>query len=49
MLCGTHAKVWARRGYINTDHLREILKELAIEKAAKAAARVKCLTAGKCL
>lgn len=49
MLCGTHAKVYARRGWINANHLREILIAQAEEKAAKTKARLSCLRAGKCI
>lgn len=49
MICGMHARVYAKRGWINPDHLREILIEQQEAKAERAKARLKCLRAGKCL
>jgi hypothetical protein len=49
MLCGTHARVYARRGWINPKLLREILIEQQEAKAERTKARLKCLRAGKCL
>lgn len=49
MLCASHARVYARRGWINSEHLRIILAERAQEAARRAAKRASCLRAGKCL
>lgn len=49
MICIAHARVYARRGWINIDVLRKILEERARETARKAALRASCLHRGKCI
>jgi hypothetical protein len=48
-LCGNHARVFARRGWINANLLRKILVEREKEKQVRAARRKACLSKGACI
>lgn len=49
VLCVMHAKVYARRGWINIPALQKILLVRAEEISTRAKARARCLRKGACI
>lgn len=49
VLCGNHARAYARRGWVNAQLLRRILEERAAATARRATRRRECLRAGRCI
>lgn len=48
-ICGIHARVWARRGWLNPQAVRRRLEIVARNKAKASAIRAHCLREAKCI